>query len=228
MSSSGLKLPTLTSRQVKEADALAGDRFGISIDWLMEAAGWQVARFCDGRTTVVCGLGNNGGDGLAAARHLHRWGRLARVCCIDSGRLHDAPARQLVALQALGVSVVSNIDLDGSQMVLDALVGTGISRAPAGKLANWIEAINSSGQRVVAVDLPSGLDADTGRAYAPCVRATTTVTLGLPKAGLLKLDGPDVAGDIWVVDIGMPFEAYEAMGIVVPPGVFLTNDRVRL
>lgn len=228
MSFSARKLPTLSSRQVAQADALAGDRFGIPVDWLMEAAGWQVARFCDGRTTVLCGPGNNGGDGLAAARHLHRWGRLARVCCIDGGRLHDAPARQLAALQALGVSVASNIDLDGSQLVLDALLGTGISRAPAGELANWIEVINFSGQRVVAVDLPSGLDADTGRAYAPCVRATTTVTLGLPKAGLLDLDGPGLAGDIWVADIGMPLEVYAAMGIVIPPGLFLTSDRMRL
>ena len=194
----------------------------------MEAAGWQVARFCDGRTTVVCGTGNNAGDGIAAARHLHRWGRLARVCCIDSGRLHDAPARQLAALQALGVTVASNIELDGSQIVLDALLGTGLSRTPEGKIAEWIEAMNSSEQRVVAVDLPSGLDADSGRAYAPCVRATTTVTLGLPKAGLLLQDGPDVAGDVWVADIGMPFEVYEAMGVEVPPGLFLTTDRMRL
>jgi hydroxyethylthiazole kinase-like uncharacterized protein yjeF len=228
LSSSAQKLPTLNSRQVKAADALAGGRFGIPIDWLMEAAGWQVARFCDGRTTVVCGPGNNGGDGLAAARHLHRWGRLARVCCVDVARLHDAPARQLAALHSLGVKVESNIELDGSQIVLDALLGTGISRAPDGKLASWIEAINSSEQRVVAVDLPSGLDADSGRAYAPCLRATTTVTLGLPKTGLLDQDGPRVAGEVWVADIGMPFEVYLAMGIEVSPGLFLTSDRVRL
>ena len=71
--------PTLTSRQVAEIDLLVQERFGISVDWLMEAAGWQVARFCRGRTAVICGVGNNAGDGLAAARHLHRWGRLSAV-----------------------------------------------------------------------------------------------------------------------------------------------------
>src|SRR4051812_34640987 len=76
-------LPKLTGAQVKDLDRLASERFGVSIDWLMEAAGWQVARFCDAPTAVVCGVGNNGGDGLAAARHLHRWGRLTSVSCLD-------------------------------------------------------------------------------------------------------------------------------------------------
>ena len=96
MSSSGL--PTLTSAQVKEVDALAHERYGVSVDWLMEAAGWQVARFCRGMTAVVCGVGNNAGDGLAAARHLHRWGRLSSVSCVDAARLRGSALRELEAL----------------------------------------------------------------------------------------------------------------------------------
>src|ERR1700692_5012365 len=91
-------LPTLTSAQVKEVDALAQARFGISVDWLMEAAGWQVARFCRQRAAVVCGIGNNAGDGLAAARHLHRWGRLSSVSCVDAERLSGAAALERDAL----------------------------------------------------------------------------------------------------------------------------------
>ena len=226
MSSSGL--PALSSAQVKQVDALAGERFGVAVDWLMEAAGWQVARFCRGKTAVACGVGNNAGDGLAAARHLHRWGRLGSVACADPGRLRGAASRELEALQKLGVRVSSHLDLQHADVVVDALFGTGLSRPPEGVFAEWIGAINSSGARVVAVDLPSGLDADSGVAYAPTVHAHITVTLGLPKPGLLTGDGPSLAGEVWVADIGVPFEAYEAIGLEVPRDLFATEDRVRL
>jgi hydroxyethylthiazole kinase-like uncharacterized protein yjeF len=226
LSSSGL--PVLSGRQVKEVDALAQERFGISVEWLMEAAGWQVARFCPNRTAVVCGVGNNAGDGLAAARHLHRWGKLASVSCIDFARLQGAAAKELVALRRIGVQVESELRLQGADAVVDALFGTGLSRRPEGAFATWIEAINSSQKQVIAVDVPSGLDADTGAAYAPTVKAHTTVTLGLPKPGLLAGDGPQVAGDVWVADIGVPFEAYAVLGLPVPRDLFASADRIRL
>jgi NAD(P)H-hydrate epimerase len=207
---------------------MAQERFGIPVDWLMEAAGWQAARFCRGRTAVVCGVGNNAGDGFAAARHLHRWGKLVSVSCVDAGRLRGATLRQRDALAKVGIDVSGELKLEGAEVVLDALFGTGLSRAPEGKFAAWIEAINDSRSRVIAVDLPSGLDADSGVAYAPTVRANTTVTLGLAKPGLLEGDGPRVAGEIWVADIGVPFEAYTAIGIEVPHNLFGENDSVRL
>jgi NAD(P)H-hydrate epimerase len=220
--------PTLTSRQVAEVDRLAQERFGISVEWLMEAAGWQVARFCEGRTAVVCGVGNNAGDGLAAARHLHRWGRLSSVSCADANRLRGAAALERDALGRLGVDIADELRLDGAEVVVDALFGTGLSRAPEGKFAAWIEAINGSRSRVIAIDVPSGLDADTGDAYSPCVRANTTVTLGLAKPGLLKGDGPAMSGDLWLADIGVPLEAYVAVGIDVPRDLFAKSDRFEL
>lgn len=226
MSSSGL--PTLTSAQVKEVDALARARFGISVDWLMEAAGWQVARFCSQPAAVVCGIGNNAGDGLAAARHLHRWGRLAGVCCANPDRLRGAAARELAALRRVGVEVSRELRMQNAEVVIDAIFGTGLSRAPEGLFAEWIESINASGRPVIALDLPSGLDADTGLAYAPTVLASSTVTLGLPKPGLLKGDGPRLAGAVLVADIGTPFEAYAALGINVPLDLFSKENLVRL
>jgi NAD(P)H-hydrate epimerase len=215
--------PTLTSAQVKEVDALAEERFGIPVDWLMEAAGWQVARFVRQRAAVVCGVGNNAGDGLAAARHLHRWGRLACVCCVDLTRLRGPAARQLEALRKLGIEVASDLRLEEAELVVDAIFGTGLSRAPEGKFAEWIEAINASGKSVIAVDVPSGLDADTGVAYAPTVRAHVTIALGLPKPGLSR-----VAGRVIVADIGVPFEAYAAIGVTVPTDLFADGDVVDL
>ncbi len=194
----------------------------------MEAAGWQVARFCDEPAAVVCGVGNNAGDGIAAARHLHRWGKLVSVCCVDAERLRGPAAQELEVLRNVGVDVATELNLGDAPIVVDAIFGTGISRAPEGRFAEWIETINASRRRVIAVDLASGLDADTGVAYAPTVRADVTVTLGLPKPGLTQGDGSRVSGEIWVADIGVPFEAYQALGISVPADLFAKGDRFKL
>ena len=222
MSSSDL--PTLSSAQVKELDRLAAERFGVAIDWLMEAAGWQLARFCDRPTAVVCGLGNNGGDGLAAARHLHRWGRLTNVSCIDPLRLGTEARQELEALRRNGVRLSDAPQFDGAEIVLDAIFGTGLSRPPAGHFAEWIEAINNAERRVVSVDVPSGLDADSGLAYAPCVHAQATVTFSLPKAGLMAGDGPRLSGEVWCADLGVPLEAFAAIGVQVPAGLYASAD----
>jgi NAD(P)H-hydrate epimerase len=221
-------LPTISSSQVKEVDSLTQERFGIPVDWLMEAAGWQIARFCDQTSVVVCGVGNNAGDGLAAARHLRSWGKLGAVCCVDESRLRGSAARELEVLRKLAVDVSSELSLDGAGLVVDAMFGTGLWRAPEGRFAEWIQMINDSGKPVVAIDVPSGLDADSGVAYAPTVRASVTVTLGLPKPGLIKADGPRVSGEVWVADIGVPREAYEAVGVHVPRHLFAKRDIVRL
>ena len=223
-----MSLPSLSSAQVREVDRLAAERFAIPVSWLMEAAGWQVARHCRSRAYVVCGRGNNGGDGLAAARHLHRWGRLAGVACADVGALRGPAAEQARALTALGLTIDPEPRLGDAPLVVDALLGTGLSRPVEGRLGGWIATINDSGRRVVAVDVPSGLDADTGRAAGTCVRAAVTVTLGLPKPGLLVADGPGLAGEVWVADIGVPFEAYAAIGVEVPAHLFAMHDRVQL
>jgi hydroxyethylthiazole kinase-like uncharacterized protein yjeF len=223
-------LPTLASAQAREVDRLTAERFGIPVAWLMEAAGWQVARHCRGRAYVVCGKGNNGGDGLAAARHLHRWGRLAGVACTDVEGLRGAAADEARALAALGVEIVRSPPrgLREATLVVDALLGTGLSRAPEGTVAEWIELVAAEGRRVVSVDVPSGLDADSGAAPGACVTAAVTVTLGLPKPGLLGGDGPARAGEVWVADIGIPTEAYAAAGIEVPAHLFSMHDRVQL
>jgi ADP-dependent NAD(P)H-hydrate dehydratase / NAD(P)H-hydrate epimerase len=221
-------VPTLTSAQVAEVDRLTVTRFGLPVEWQMEAAGWQLARHCRGRTAVLCGKGSNGGDGLAAARHLKRWGRLHSVAALDRGALKGAAAKMAAALEALGVEIETQPQFEGSVLVLDAIFGTGLNRPPEGKAAHWIEAVNASGRRVLAVDLPSGLDADSGRALSPTVRADVTITLGLPKAGLLTGDGPALAGEVWVVDIGIPPEAYAMVGAKMPAHLFSMHDRVQL
>jgi ADP-dependent NAD(P)H-hydrate dehydratase / NAD(P)H-hydrate epimerase len=184
----------------------------------MEAAGWQIARLVDSQAVVVCGVGNNAGDGFAAARHLHRWGRLVHVCCVDPQRVGGPAAAEVAALRQAGVEISTELGFEGADVVVDAIFGTGLNRAPGGRFAEWIEAINASGKRVVAVDVPSGLDAETGVAYSPAVRADLTVALGLPKPGL--------RGEVVVVDIGVPLQAYAAVGVEVGPELF--GRRIKL
>jgi hydroxyethylthiazole kinase-like uncharacterized protein yjeF len=210
LSSSGL--PQLTSEQARQVDTLVEERFGVPIDWLMEAAGWQLARLVGGPAVVVCGVGNNAGDGFAAGRHLHRWGRLARVCCVDPERVRGPAAVELRALRYTGAEISTGLSFDGADVVVDAIFGTGLNRAPEGRFAEWIEAINTSGKRVLAVDVPSGLDADTGVSYSPSVRPDVTIALGLPKPGL--------RGEVVVVDIGIPLQAYAVVGVEVRPEHF--------
>src|SRR5215472_17122310 len=149
-----MNVPVLSSAQVREVDRLAEERFAIPASWLMEAAGWQVARHCRGQTYVVCGKGNNGGDGLAAGRHLHRWARLAGIACVDASSLSGLAAEQARALVALGLAIATEPErgFGGAQLVLDALLGTGLSRPAEGRIAEWIGAVNASGRRVVALD----------------------------------------------------------------------------
>jgi NAD(P)H-hydrate epimerase len=159
---------------------------------------------------------------------LHEAGKLTNVCCVDPTRFTGPAANALKALEMAGVEVLRDLRLDDASLVVDAIFGVGISRPPQGPFAQWIEAINASRTRVIAVDVPSGLDADTGVAYSPCVRADVTITMGLPKQGLLLADGPSVAGEIWVVDIGIPEKAYESLGIEVPAGLFAEGSVVKL
>ena len=194
----------------------------------MEAAGWQLARHCRARTAVLCGSGNNGGDGLAAARHLQRWGRLESVSCTDRSALKGAAAQQAEALEALGVTIESAPRLERAQVILDGLLGTGVREHPRTPVAQWIRLANASGKRIVSVDLPSGLDGDSGIALDPTVRAAITVTLGLPKAGLLRGAGPELAGVVWLADIGIPAEAYAMVGAPMPEHLYAMHDRVEL
>ena len=168
------------------------------------------------------------GDGLAVARHLLRWGLLGGVACTDVDSLTGPALEEARALQALGVQIGNDLELGNSNWVMDALLGTGLAGPPTGVVAEWIEAINTSGRRVVAVDLPSGLVADTGAVPGACIRAAVTMTLCLPKPGLLTAEGARVAGDVWVLDIGMPNEVYTMAGIEPPGRLFAGADSVRL
>jgi NAD(P)H-hydrate epimerase len=208
----------LTRAQVREVDRLAIEEFHVPGIVLMENAARAVVdvarrmtEFKPCAVAVVCGGGNNGGDGLAVARHLHNWGY--DVTVIDAATEFKGDA--LINSQIVDAMEIDRTDFHSaddflnahaSDFVIDALFGTGLTRAPAGDVAALIELMNDCELPVLAVDLPSGLDCDTGKPLGPCVRATTTVTFVAEKAGFANPASREYTGEIIVGDIGCPRE----------------------
>jgi len=224
----------LTAAQMRAVDAAAG-ALGMPSAVLMENAGRALAQAALGRAgpagrfLVVCGPGHNGGDGLVAARWLRAWGREVRVELVGApGQLRGEPARTWQALVATGPVEPPGPDAGPGDAVVDALLGTGLSRAPQGLHAEAVERINrwrAQGAYVVAADLPSGLDADTGRPFSPCVQADLTVTFGRWKVGLAVEPGASSCGLVELAEIGLPLAA-EA-GLAGPPLLLIEEASAR-
>lgn len=211
-----------TSAQIAELDRRATAEYGISTAVLMDRAGQRVVEVVGNhlrdrggrRVLVLAGKGNNGGDGLVAARYLRSAGfQVAAYIVVDEQEYQGEARLALEAARDAGVSMTpvaraSASDLEKSMaatdVIVDALFGTGFRGSVTGDAATLIELANQTGTPIVAVDIPSGLHADTGRSEGPCIQATATVTLGLPKVGLLVHPGASMAGVIYVADIGYP------------------------
>jgi hydroxyethylthiazole kinase-like uncharacterized protein yjeF len=210
----GKEMQTLDRRTITQAH--------VPSTVLMERAGEGIVRHLEehcgparGKTiTILCGKGNNGGDGLVVARLLHRRGAQIHVVLLrpvtDLGRDAATMYRRLVRVTGRTAIIrFQSADqvrhlLASSDILIDALLGTGLSSVVTGTYREAIELINSAGKPVIAVDIPSGLHADTGAILGQAIRATLTITCGLPKLGLYVDAGIDQAGVIRVVDIGIP------------------------
>jgi NAD(P)H-hydrate epimerase len=222
-----MTLPSLTTEQMTEVDRLMIREYGIWLIQMMENAGRHLAdqarrmlggRVVDRRIVALCGAGNNGGGGMAAARHLHNWGAEVRVKPVaDPLRLKDVPAHQWRILQTMGLSSIADPDLTRADLILDAMIGYGLTGDPRGAASEWIDRANASGQPILALDTPSGLDTTSGIPGRPCIRANATLTLALPKRGLLTQQAKPFVGDLFLADIGVPPELYRRLGIEIGP-----------
>jgi NAD(P)H-hydrate epimerase len=231
-------IPTVTVDQMREVDRLMVDEFGIELIQMMENAGRALAehtrRWLDGdvrgrRVVVLAGRGGNGGGGLAAARRLSIWGAdVSVVLGQDAANLDPVPARQLAILGRLGVPVSSaNIalpaGLNRAEIILDALIGYSLRGAPREAIATLITAANAAAAPTISLDIPSGLGGDSGEPESPTVRAASTLTLALPKAGLVRSAAREWVGDLYLADISVPPAVYSRLGIEVGP-IFATAD----
>lgn len=208
-------LPIVTREQSRELDQHLITKLGIPSLILMENAGRGAAdvierEFPQARSLlVVCGLGNNGGDGLVVARRWLTHGKSVRVYLAGQPANLARDARtEWDAYLAVGGELATESDLElaltSADVVVDGLFGTGLSRPVVGANAELIRRINRGGKPIVALDLPSGLDANTGQVLGECVRATCTVSFGAPKRGGFTFAGSGFTGAVHCVDIGAP------------------------
>lgn len=208
MEAAHYKHALLSPSQMYAADK-AAIRAGVSGQALMEAAGAAVAQAVISRwsprpVAILCGPGNNGGDGFVAARHLQDAGWPVRLGLLGAPDALSGDAAHHARLWARAIEPMSPALLEGAGLVIDALFGAGISRPLDGVAADTVAALAGSGLPVCAVDVPSGLDGGSGTALGSVAPACLTVTFFRKKPGHLLLPGRQVCGDVVVADIGIP------------------------
>lgn len=212
-----------TSDEMRKIDQLAAEEYGLPELLLMESAGHRTAQAMEhllgtvaGKTIcVLAGSGNNGGDAFAAARYLSNMGAKIKIfLTCEPEHLKTAAARMKKTTDKMGLEVYSlNEDREWNRLhlalkftdgILDGILGTGFNGELKKKVLRLIEEINAAGKKVLALDIPSGVEADTGRISTVAVMADMTLTLGLPKVGHLLSPGADMTGQLIVDDIGIP------------------------
>ena len=220
----------LNSAQVREADRRTIDEIGIPSLVLMENAGRQVVaameamhgELLDRQVAVLCGHGNNGGDGFVVARTLMQRG--VSVSVFLMGRVADVRGDARVNLEILGRLGVTVVEIGDSQawelhfsevrdcsIIVDAIFGTGLNAPVSGLIESVIADVNAAGITVVSIDVPSGLSADAVEPIGESIEADTTVTLGAPKLPLVLPPGETRAGDVVIADIGIPAEVIDSL-----------------
>ena len=216
-------MKVVTTAEIRTIEQRAIEEYGIPSVVLMENAGREATRqiqrilgnVYNKKVAIFAGKGNNGGDGYVVARHLSNQGAKVKVFLIGSKAAVTGDALiNLQIITAMGIDVnevVHDGDWDKIKIamtftdcLIDALVGTGFTDQLYGNMAQVVESINKTNKIVISIDVPSGVDADTGQIRGTAVKAQHTITFSLPKQGLLLYPGASYAGDISVVDIGIP------------------------
>ncbi len=222
----------VNAAQMRELDKETIEGVGIPGLLLMENAGRGAAEYIrrhygqtiQGEVLVVAGPGNNGGDGFVIARHLAQSGMGVKILLLveperykgDAGLNYEiAKKLNIPMIECLDEAAVHPVGrtIETAGLVVDAIFGTGLSRPPAGRFAAVISIINETAVPVVAVDIPSGLSADTGQPLSIAVRADSTVTMALPKTGHVLSPGREYTGLLEIIDIGIPAFLVERKGI---------------
>ena len=221
------------SQAMRDMDRYTIDVLGVPSDTLMLRAARGLADEIErhvereGLAVILCGSGNNGGDGIAAAKFLLEDGFRAECYLAGSREKLTEDAKKMNALLEQQGGTLRDLaelpELSHADVVVDALFGTGLSRPIAGKYQTLIEKINGCGKPVIACDIASGISADTGEVLGCAVKADVTVTFNLPKTGQLLPPGTEYTGRLIVHDIGIPEEAKEQVSF---DGTYVTRDLV--
>ncbi|MFC1687351.1 NAD(P)H-hydrate epimerase [Patescibacteria group bacterium] len=233
MSMPNTDIPSVTAEQMREVDRRAVEDYGIEIIQLMENAAYQMADFLRSQVKIrgmkfvsLVGKGNNGGDAIAVTRHLKNWGGECEIVLSSiKEKINELSQKQLQNVEKMGIPIIVSNDsnrgkvkkiIDQSDVLIDGLVGYSITGALYGEIAQLVEMANNSGQEIVSFDLPSGLDPDTGESFGKGIRAKWTVTLALPKIGIVKKEAREYVGKLYLADISIPEKLYSDLSLKVP------------
>ena len=219
---------TLTRQQVREIDRRAIEEYGIAGVVLVENAGRGVVEVMEnlninGLVHIVCGKGNNAGDGFVIARHLDLLGieTIVHRCCSDNELTGDALINYRI-IERSGLTIVPFTTIEelerqflNATWIVDALLGTGLTGTVRSPFADIIDCMNTSGKPILAIDLPSGMDADTGEPLGIAVKAQLTITFVAPKTGFTNPHAGQYTGIVHVAGIGAPRALLAEYGINV-------------
>ena len=235
-----IEIPLLSTDQMREVAGLMVEEYQIEPLQTLEKVGRNLALLAkqlldgdivDRPLVVLAGRGHNGAGGLVAARHLLNWGAWVQVLLTHPPEDYaGVAAHQLTILQALDAPLAwaeEGWELPLADLVIDAIVGCGLRGDPTGKARDLIHLANSSHAPILSLEVPSGLDATSGYLHTPHIRATTTMTVALPKLGLTLAPGVSVCGDLYLADSGVPSQLYTRLGFAVPP-LFARDPIVRI
>jgi len=215
-------MQAITKEQMIELDRIMIEDLGIDVPIMMENAALGVAQAAKGlaqgkNILILAGHGNNGGDGLAAARHLYNWGYAVTVALAsDVSKLKADSLKQYNILKKLQVKFVDKVDCTEYDLIIDSLLGYNIEGDPKGRFADLINQSNESTKPILAVDIPSGLNATTGEVYQPCIKAAQTVSLSIAKTGLLKESAQPYVGKLSIAYMSVPNQVYEKFNVENP------------
>jgi NAD(P)H-hydrate epimerase len=234
------EVPSLTTEQMIEVDRAMMQDMRIELIQMMENAGRNLAhlarvRFFEGnpagkQVVVLAGTGGNGGGALVCARRLHTWGALVQVVVTHSpANFTPVPAHQLDIVQRMSVPVAGADALThvhSPELIVDGLVGYRLEGAPHGTVADLICWANAQAASILALDVPSGVDGTTGRVLDPAIRATATMTLALPKAGLFAPAAQVQVGELYLADIGVPPTLYAEPALSLHVGALFAESEI--
>lgn len=219
----GIEVPAVTADQMREVDRIAMEETGPNLFQMMENAGRNLALLAIEvlgtgweKATIItfAGGGGNGGGGICASRHLANRNAKVKLCLADPNHLGEVPSfqRRIFAFTSGEEIAATSLRDHSADLILDALIGYGLKSAPQGRTAELIRWANQRSQTsasILALDLPSGVNATTGEALGDVIKARWTMTLALPKTGLL----PENTGELFLADIGIPEETYHRLGL---------------
>ncbi len=228
----GMEVPAVTAAGMREIDRIAVEETGPNLFQMMENAGRNLALqaieflgadWRERRILVLAGAGGNGGGGICAARHLANRGAAVTLLLAGPLPVGGAPAFQHhVYRNTSGREIAADaLHRERPDLLIDALIGYGLTAAPRGMAADLITWANGSGAPILSLDVPSGVDATTGEAPGAAIRPAWTMTLALPKTGLRS----ENAGHLVLADIGIPIGAFRRAGLV---GISPFGDRYRI